>query len=261
MTIQDRPGTRRIRIDTTQLADALAKRVPDADQIDLGKAREVAGEALRDAAVMARESLDRAAGRARDLRGDVAHAGDRIAADNPLDDLGQRIRALASTDAIRAIVARLERDLPDTDRDRYDRAYTRGRVQARSLYLALGIAAGVAAGVAAAALLDPRHGKERRERIAAAAAGLRGRASATFDVARERAMIAAQDRGLAARDVDVTAAPAPSEPSIDAATAGTEALAVTADVPPVTLPADAVPVMVVDPAAIPATDDAATTTS
>lgn len=216
------PSSHRIRIDAAQLADALAKRVQDADQVDLAKAREVAGEALRDAADLARDSFDRTAERARSL------------------------------------VARLERELPDTDKDRYDRAYARGRVQARSIYLAVGIAAGVTVGIAAAALLDPRHGPRRRARIAGGArglaCGLRERVTSTARLARERAMTVAEDRGLAEPDVDV-----PRVPSEETAPIVPPASAV--DQPPVTLPAGAVPVMVVDPAAVPATDDPATAPS
>ena len=44
------------------------------------------------------------------------------------------------------IVGRLMRELPDTDKDRYDIAYERGRAQARSSLVAGGLAAGLAAG-------------------------------------------------------------------------------------------------------------------
>jgi hypothetical protein len=226
MTILDPAGaTRRIRIDAAQFADELAKRVPDTDQIDLGKARDAAGEAVHDAAALARVTLD---------------------------DLVERLRTIASTTTMRAVVARLEKELPETDRDRYDRAYARGRVQARSIYLAVGIAAGVTAGVAAAALLDPRHGKERRDRIARRTgeltAGLRSRATSTARMAQDRAKAVARDRGLAEPEVDVpgtTGLAAPADPS-----AGTTETA------PVTLPEGAVPVMA-DPAPVPPEGDAA----
>jgi hypothetical protein len=258
MTILDRTGTtRRIRIDAAQLAEELAKRVPDTDQLDLAKAREAAGGVLHDATAVARESLARAGERARTLRSDVAHAGERVGADSPFDELGPRIRTVASTTAIRAIIARLERELPDTDKDRYDRAYTRGRVQARSVYLGLGIAVGIAAGVVAAALLEPRHGKERRDRLARGtrglASGLRGRAAATVRVAQDRARTVAQDRGLAAPDVDVPGA-TPAEP--EAPVMAADVPAPVTDVPAVTLPEGAVPVMD-EPSPVASEDDAA----
>ena len=166
MTILDRaPDIGSIRIDAARFADELARRLPDADQFDITKARETAGIAVHDAADRARESFDQAAELVRVLRSDIAHAGDKVQADDPLDEVGQRLRAVASTTAIRALIARLERELPDTDRDRYARAFARGRAQGRSKYLAVGIAAGVTAGIVAALLLEPGHGKERRDRI------------------------------------------------------------------------------------------------
>ena len=152
MTILDRTlDTGRIRIDAARLTDELARRLPDADHFDLAKARETAGVAVHDAADRARESLDQAAELVRDLRSDIAHAVDKVQADGTLDEVGQRLRAVASTTAMRALIAGLDRELPDTDRDRYARAYARGRAQGRSKYLAVGIAAGVTTGIVAAA--------------------------------------------------------------------------------------------------------------
>ena len=166
MTILDRtPDTGRLRIDATRFADELARRLPEADQFDLTKARETAGTAVHDAAERARETFDQAAEMVRVLRSDIAHAGDKVQADGPLDEVGQRVRAVVSTTAIRALIARLERELPDTDRDRYARAFARGRAQGRSKHVAVGLAAGVSAGIVAALLLEPEHGKVRRERI------------------------------------------------------------------------------------------------
>lgn len=201
MTILDRAqDTGRIRIDTARFTDELARRLPDADQFDITRARETAGTAVHDAADRARESFDHAAELVRVLRGDIAHAGDKVQADGPLDEVGQRLRAVASTTAIRALVARLERELPDTDRDRYARAFARGRAQGRSKYLALGIAAGVTAGIVAAALLEPGHGKERRDRIggkvSSLTTGISARAASTAKVAGDRARGIAVQRGL-----------------------------------------------------------------
>ena len=73
------------------------------------------------------------------------------------------------------LISRITRELPDTDRDRYDIAYERGRAQARSSLLAGGLALGAVAGSAAMFLLDPERGKGRRtalaERLAAMSRG------------------------------------------------------------------------------------------
>jgi hypothetical protein len=75
------------------------------------------------------------------------------------------------------IVGRLLRELPDTDKDRYDIAFARGRAQARSSLVFSGLAAGLALGSAAMFLLDPQLGRGRRldlrQRIADAADQLR----------------------------------------------------------------------------------------
>lgn len=201
MTILDRArDTGRIRIDATRFTDELARRLPDSDQFDITKARETAGIAVHDAADRARESIDQAAELLRVFRSDIAHAGDKVQADGPLDEVGQRLRAVASTTAIRALIARLERELPDTDRDRYARAFARGRAQGRSKYLAVGIAAGVATGIVAALLLEPGHGKERRVRIgskvSSLTAGVSSRAASAATIAQDRARGIAVQRGL-----------------------------------------------------------------
>ena len=201
MTILDRtPDTGRLRIDATRFADELARRLPEADQFDLTKARETAGTAVHDAAERARETFDQAAEMVRVLRSDIAHAGDKVQADGPLDEVGQRVRAVVSTTAIRALIARLERELPDTDRDRYARAFARGRAQGRSKHVAVGLAAGVSAGIVAALLLEPEHGKVRRERIgrkvSSLTTGISSRAASTAKSAGDRARGIAVQRGL-----------------------------------------------------------------
>ena len=132
------------------------------------------------------------------FRSDIAHAGDKVQADDPLDEVGQRLRAVASTTAIRALIARLERELPDTDRDRYARAFARGRAQGRSKYLAVGIVAGVTTGIVAALLLEPGHGKERRDRIGGKVEQPhRGRLHAGREHGEGRRRPGARDRGRA----------------------------------------------------------------
>jgi hypothetical protein len=167
MTILDRTRGVRIRIDANQLADELAKRLPDFE-----RTRDQAASAVHDAAGQARHRLDRAADAARVLRGDIAHSAEKAISDNPIEEVGQRIRAVASTTAVRGLISRLERELPEADRDRYKRAEARGRTQARSGYLVIGLVAGIGAGIVAAILLDPAHGKERRDAIVRRARGL-----------------------------------------------------------------------------------------
>jgi hypothetical protein len=201
MAILDRaPDVGSIRSDAARFTDELARRLPQTEPFDIAKARETAGTAVHDAADRARESFDQAAELVRVLRSDIAHAGDRVQADNPLDEIGGRIRAVASTTAIRALIARLERELPDTDRDRYARAFARGRAQGRSKNLAIGIAAGAAVGIVAALLLEPGHGKERRDRIGRKAgsltSGVSSRVASTARVAGDRARGIVAERGL-----------------------------------------------------------------
>jgi hypothetical protein len=64
------------------------------------------------------------------------------------------------------VVFRLLRELPDTDKDRYDIAYGRGRAQARSSLLFGGMAIGLVAGAVGTFLLDPVVGAGRRARVA-----------------------------------------------------------------------------------------------
>jgi hypothetical protein len=98
------------------------------------------------------------------------------------------------------IVGRLMRELPDTDKDRYDIAYERGRAQARSSLLGGGLAAGLAAGAALMFLLDPRLGRGRRielrQRVSGALNGLRRTLAARGDDIGNRALGAATELGL-----------------------------------------------------------------
>lgn len=196
MTILDRSTGNRIRIDANQFADELAKRLPDVD-----KTRDHAANAVHDAVDQARHQFDRAAEIAKVIRGDIAHSADKVVtADNPIDEIGQRIRAVASTTAVRALIARLEKELPEVDRDKYHRAYMRGRTQARSRYLVAGLVAGIGAGAVAAILLDPKHGKERREAIARKTSSLTKSAGKTVagkaKFASDRARGIAIERGV-----------------------------------------------------------------
>ena len=64
------------------------------------------------------------------------------------------------------MVFRLLRELPDTDKDRYDIAYERGRAQVRSALLFGGITIGLVAGALGLFLLDPVVGSGRRAHLA-----------------------------------------------------------------------------------------------
>jgi hypothetical protein len=98
------------------------------------------------------------------------------------------------------IVGRLMRELPDTDKDRYDLAYQRGRAQARSSLIAGGLAVGLATGAALMFLLDPRLGRGRRidlrQRLGGAANGLRRTIAARRTDIGNRALGAATELGL-----------------------------------------------------------------
>ena len=89
------------------------------------------------------------------------------------------------------IVGRLLRELPDTDKDRYDIAYQRGRAQARST---------LAAGAALMVLLDPRLGRGRRidlrQRLSGAMTGLRRTLAARREDIGNRTLGAATELGL-----------------------------------------------------------------
>jgi hypothetical protein len=217
MTILDRVGgTTRIRIDASQFADELAKRIP----------ADVAKRLPDDVDPVAWASTT-----VGDLRRDLTKAGSDLNLDTRLDEVGQRIRQAVSAPALRAIIARLERELPDTDSDRYDRAYRRGRVQARSIYLGLGLAAGIAAGVVAALLLDPKHGKERRDQITRRTGSLTQ--SISTQVGDRAKVVTERVRGVAAERGILKAEPAavPAETAAVPAEAATEVPTVTAEVP------------------------------
>ena len=71
------------------------------------------------------------------------------------------------------MISRLQRELPDTDKNRYDVAYERGRAQARSGLLFGGLAFGALVGAALTFLFDPARGAGRRAQIASRATGIR----------------------------------------------------------------------------------------
>ena len=133
---------------------------------------------------------------------DVSKATKDVSVDagKGVDDLAERIRKAIPTDRIGKIVETLERDLPTTDKGRYDRAYSRGWARARTGFVIVGAAAGIAAGIAGAFLLDPNNGPRRREalrtKLRTTTEGVTGQLSRTATMATERARGLAVERGL-----------------------------------------------------------------
>jgi hypothetical protein len=97
-------------------------------------------------------------------------------------------------------LSRLQRELPDTDKDRYDIAYEQGAHQARSGLLFGGVLVGAVAGAAAMFLLDPTRGAGRRAQLASRATGLRNdlarTAAGRSEDVRNRARGAAIEHGV-----------------------------------------------------------------
>ena len=169
MTILDRVRDGRdVHVDIDELAEQARKQLPDANGIgiDTEAAKDAARDVAKDATESARERFDRVAELVRDITRDAAKASSDAGLDRRLDDVAQRVRSAVPTTTIRGVMTRLERELPDTDKDRYDRAFERGRVQTRTIYVGVGVAVGIGAGIVAAVLLDPQRGKARREAIA-----------------------------------------------------------------------------------------------
>jgi hypothetical protein len=199
MTILDRAREARlVRIDTAQLADEAG-----AGRVRLGQAAELA----------------------RNVRRDLVKAGGDLHLDDRMDEIGERIRGAASTPRLQVLAARLEREWPGTDRDRYDRAYARGWTRGRIAYLAVGFAAGIGVGLVAAVLLDPRRGKARRERVAARASsltqGLTGRVGGSPKGAEPVAPVAVEPEVLPVEAEAPAEAAPPTEPEAPVAVDGT----------------------------------------
>lgn len=111
------------------------------------------------------------------------------------------------------LVGRITRELPDTDRNRYDIAYERGRAQARSALLFGGLAVGSLIGGAATYLLDPSRGRGRRielgQRLGALARTISRTIGGRTSDLRNRALGAASELGLPGtpgHDADATSA-------------------------------------------------------
>jgi hypothetical protein len=187
---------------------------------DLVKSFERAGDDVTDGARSVGRELSAAAGEAVDGASDAAgRAGRELKLDKRVDDVVKRIRKELPTERIQGLVASLERELPGTDKDRYDRAYSRGWTRARTSFVGVGLAAGVAAGIAGAFLLDPQRGAQRRATIASKAREIgttvtrEARSKATWTADRARGI--AVERGLLKPDEESTTPPV-DDPSIGA---------------------------------------------
>jgi hypothetical protein len=95
------------------------------------------------------------------------------------------------------IISRIQRELPDTDKDRYDAAYERGRAQARSGNVFGGLAFGALVGAVLMYLFDPERGTDRRNELLSWVTGLRDdlatKASGTVEDIQDRPKDAARD--------------------------------------------------------------------
>jgi gas vesicle protein len=188
-----------------KVAEDLARNAEQAGEEAKKESRHVArdiGEAVSDAF----EAVTTAAGDAASKAGDAArdlHLDDRV------EDVVKRIRSEFPTERITTLVTNLERELPTTDKDRYDRAFQRGRTRARTSFVVVGLGAGIAAGIAGAFLLDPQRGQQRRAAIKSKAKDLgttvtrQARGTATWTVDRARGI--AIERGIVKPDADAGA--------------------------------------------------------
>jgi gas vesicle protein len=226
--IRDRNG---VAIDFGELADQARDHAPDTSGIDAaawasdtangmtGAAKDVAGAAkdaakdvagaakgamkdasdnVKDASDTARERLETVADLIREaIREWNRTTGDRRM-DARLDEIAHRLRGAMPASQFKGAVARLERELPDTDKNRYDRAFERGRTQARTMYVVGGVAIGIGAGIAAAILLDPQRGAERRAQMAKFRDRIARQASERSRELATRAKSMAAERGIGA---------------------------------------------------------------
>jgi hypothetical protein len=173
--IRDRNG---VSIDFGDLADTARDHAPDTSGLDPAAwanstadsmngaakdAADVAKGAMKDASESVREVSDAARERMetvgeliRDLIREWNRSSSSRKTEKRLDEIAQRLRAGVPAAQFKSAVTRLERELPDTDKDRYDRAYERGRAQTRTIFVVGGLAIGIGAGIAAAMLMDTK---------------------------------------------------------------------------------------------------------
>ena len=123
---------------------------------------------------------------------------------------------------MKMILSRVQRELPDTDRDRYDIAYERGRAQARSSLLFGGLALGSALGAGLMWVLDPEKGAGRRTQLASrfsqagksSGGGGSGSASGRIKDMQNRLRGFAIERGIMKPPHDATPTAAPTSVTV-----------------------------------------------
>jgi hypothetical protein len=128
---------------------------------------------------------------------------------------------------MKMILSRVQRELPDTDRDRYDVAYERGRAQARSSLLFGGVAVGSALGAGLMWLLDPEKGAGRRSQLTSrlsevgkSSGGGSGGSSGRLKDMQNRLRGFAIERGIMKPPADATVTTAPTSVTVVAAEYG-----------------------------------------
>ena len=249
MTILERIRPERGAIQFGRIAKDLMKR----DQVkDIREAAADALDAVQQFAADAAERAGDAVGDAVDSFGseaskvtanaarDVARAAKDVQLDKQVDrgldkvdgrveDLVDRIRQALPTERISTLVTNLERELPTTDKDRYDRAFGRGFARARTSFVVVGAATGIAAGIAGAFLLDPQRGPERRNalrtKLRRTTDDVTSQVRRTATLTADRARGFASERGLIKPDGDSEVgfdqtAPPPLVPVMDSSIAG-----------------------------------------
>jgi hypothetical protein len=208
------------------IRDAAADAIDAVQQLAVDAA-ECAGDVVGDAV----ESLGSEASKAtKGVDKQVDRGLDRV--DGRVDDLVERIRQALPTERITTLVTNLERELPTTDKDRYDRAFGRGFARARTSFVIVGAATGIAAGIAGAYLFDPQRGPQRRNalrtKLRRTTDDVTTQVRRTATLTADRARGFAYERGLIkpdgeTDDVAGDLTPAPLVPVMDA-TIGTEAV-------------------------------------
>jgi gas vesicle protein len=178
--------------------------------------REVAADAIENLQAFAAGAAERASEAVEHLGDEAAKATQSLVKDLPrspkdvqldgirldkgVDDLVVKLKKALPTERITNLVENLERELPTTDKGRYDRAYSRGWARARTSYIVVGTALGIAGGIAGAYLFDPKQGKGRRDRLTAKVRGatrdVAGQVRRTATYSTDRARGLAIERGL-----------------------------------------------------------------
>jgi gas vesicle protein len=205
------------------IRDAAADAIDAVQQLaaDAGDAVGDVVESLGSEAAKATSTVARAA---KDVQLDkqVDRGLDKV--DGRVEDLVDRIRQVLPTERITTLVTNLERELPNTDKDRYDRAFGRGFARARTSFVIVGAATGIAAGIAGAYLFDPQRGPQRRNalrtRLRRTTDDVSSQVKRTATLTADRAKGFAYERGLIKPDGEAEdgaghSAPAPLVPVMD----------------------------------------------